>query len=120
MNLILLVLFGAAGAFRAVHDAIAHGAPRLTARGPWWNNATSWTLKYRNYYGGDKRPRFWGATTVLVFLTDGWHCFAALSWACADAALLIAAWQPYRWYAVGAVVLRRVIFEPLYSFLRKA
>ena len=37
----------------------------------------------------------------------------------ADAAVLLTGWPAYRWYAVGAVVLRRCIFEPLYRFLRK-
>ena len=119
MNLISLALCGAAGLSRAVTDATAHGSERLIALGPWWNNATSWTRKYRDYYGGDKRPRFWGATTVLVAFSDAWHCFNALTWACADAALLVAGWPLYRWVAVGAIVLRRCVFQPLYSALRR-
>ena len=118
MAALLIALLLGAGIGKALADAIAHGSARLTARGPWWNNATSWTRKYKDYYGGDKRPRFLGATTVLVFLTDAWHAFNALTWACADAALLVGAWPVYRWYAVAAVVARRVVFQPLYFFLR--
>ena len=119
MGPLLVVLFVGAGIGKALADAIAHGSTRLSERGPWWNNATSWTRKYKDYYGGDKRPRFFGATTVLVFLTDGWHAFNALTWACADAAFLLAAWTPYKWGAVAAVVVRRCIFQPIYSYLRK-
>lgn len=119
MNALLVALLIGAGIGKALADAIAHGSTRLSERGPWWNNATSWTRKYKDYYGGDKRPRFFRATTVLVFLTDGWHACNALTWACADAALLVGAWPVYRWYAVAAVVARRITFQPLYSFLRK-
>ena len=119
ISLLALLLIGA-GVGKALADAIAHGSPRLSERGPWWNNATSWTRKYKDYYGGDKRPRFVGATTVLVFLTDGWHFFTAVSWACADAAVLVGAWPVYRWYAVFGIVARRIVFEPIYRQLRKS
>lgn len=40
----------------------------------WWNPKISWKHKYKNddYTQG---PAFWGSTTYLVFLTDGWHFF---------------------------------------------
>ena len=119
MAYLLVGLLLLAGAGKAISDSLAHGSARLAALGPWFDNATSWQRKYRDYYGGDKRPRFWGSTTFLVFLTDGWHFFNALSGACTDAALLVGAWPVYRWYAVAAVVARRIVFQPLYSFLRK-
>ena len=119
MEWLLIVLLTLAGASRAVSDALAHGSTRLTALGPWWDNATSWTRKYRDYYGGDKRPRYFGATTFLVAFSDAWHCFNAVTWACADAAFLVAAWPAFHWYAVAAVGLRRVVFQPTYALLRK-
>lgn len=119
MQFLLIALLTLAGVSRAFTDALAHGSARLAARGPWWDNATSWTRKYKDYYAGDKSPRFFGATTFLVFLTDGWHCFNAITWACADAAFLLVAYPVFHWYAVAAVALRRVVFQPLYSFLRK-
>ena len=120
MAWLLVALCGLAGVGKALADAIAHGSARLAARGPWWINATSWTLKYKDYYGGDKRPRFPGATTWLVLLTDSWHFFNAVTWACADAAVLLAGWPMYRWYAVAAIVARRLVFQPIYAFLRKS
>ena len=119
MTLLLVILLTLAGAAKAVADALAHGSEKLRALGPFFDNATSWQRKYRDYYGGDKRPRFFGSTTFLVFLTDGWHFFNALSGACTDAALLVGAWPVYRWYAVAAVVARRIVFVPLYALLRK-
>ena len=116
---LLILLLAGAGVFKAVADALAHGSARLTALGPWWDYATSWQRKYKDYYAGDKRPRFWGSSTVFVGLSDAWHCANLLSWACADAAFLLAAFPAYRWYAVTAVLARRLVFEPLYSWLRK-
>ena len=119
MAYLLIAVLTLAGLGKAVADALAHGSTRLTGLGAWWDNRTSWTLKYKNYYGGDKRPRFFGATTFLVLLTDAWHCFNALTWACVDAAVLVAAWTPYKWWAVADVLARRLVFEPVYSLLRK-
>ena len=120
MTWILLLLGALAGGLRAVHDTLTHSPGALARFGPFWDARTSWVLKYRDYYNDPKTPRFWGSTTLFVAWTDAWHASNALCWACMDAALLVAAWQPYRWVVVGAIVLRRVIFEPLYSYLRKA
>jgi hypothetical protein len=54
-----------------------------------------------------------------VGFSDAWHLSNTLSWAAADAAFLVAAWPGYRWWAVVGVALRRVVFQPLYSWLRK-
>ena len=120
MSAALLVLCALAGGFRAVHDCLTHEPGALARWGPFWDARTSWRRKYRDYYNDPKTERFWGSTTVFVFATDAWHLFNALSWACMDAAVLVAAWQPYRWYAVAGIVLRRVVFEPLYRHLRKS
>jgi hypothetical protein len=40
-----------------------------------WNPKLSW----RNKWGKNlSTPKFWGSTTFLVFLTDGWHLFQFL------------------------------------------
>lgn len=38
-----------------------------------WDNKISWKNKYKNYDAGDKRPAFFGSTTFLVAVTDGYH-----------------------------------------------
>ncbi|MGI4884295.1 MAG: hypothetical protein ACRYFR_04980 [Janthinobacterium lividum] len=115
---LLIALLALAGALRAVHDTGTHAPAKLAKWGPYWDALESWKLKYRNY-DVTKGPRFWGSTTVFVALTDGWHLTNLLSWGCADAALLLAAWPAYRWGAVAAVGARRLVFQPLYSWLRK-
>ena len=119
MTWILLLLGGLAGAFRAVHDCLTFSPGALARFGPFWDARTSWLRKYKDYYNDPTTPRFWGSTTVFVAVTDMWHLSNMLAWACLDAALLVAGWQPYRWVVVGAVVLRRCIFQPLFSLLRK-
>ena len=119
MGPLLVALCALAGGLRAVHDCLTHSPSALARWGPFWDASTSWTRKYADYYNDPVTPRFWGSTTVFVALSDAWHLSNALSWACIDAALLIAGWQPYRWYVIAAVVARRIIFEPLYKFLRK-
>jgi len=112
-----VLLCAASGAARAVHDALSHSPGCLTRYGAWWDNATSWKLKYKNA-DPTAGPAFPGATTVLVFITDAWHFFNFLAWGFADAAFLLAGWPSLHWWAVAAVLARRAVFEPLYSHLR--
>ncbi len=116
-GLVLLALLAAAG--KAVADAQAHGSPRLLAWRPRWAGPEAWRLKYK---GGEPSagPAFPLATTLLVFLTDLWHCANFFTWLAADAAVLLLAWAgAWRWWAVAYVVARRVAFQPLYSWLRR-
>ncbi len=115
---LLLLLCAAAGVLRALHDTGTHAPEKLAKYGPFWDARESWRLKYR---GGNAAlgPRFPGSTTWAVALTDGWHLTNLLSWGCVDAALVLALWPTYQWWALAPVVVRRVVFEPVYSWLRK-
>lgn len=117
MAALYVALFLLAGLGKAVADATAHGSSRLSKLSPWFT-AESWRLKYRN---GDhaQGPRFFGSTTVFVAVTDGWHFANAVTGVCLDAAWLLATWPTLHWYAVAAVLARRVAFQPAYAFLRK-
>jgi hypothetical protein len=133
MAWLLIGLLAVAGAFRAVHDTLTHSPDNNRLRDwartrpfrikgfCWWlfiDTQASWNNKYKN---GDPKqgPAFWGSTTVFVAFTDLWHLSNLLSWAAADAAFLLAAFPAYRWWAVSAVAARRIVFQPLYSWLRK-
>jgi hypothetical protein len=108
-----------AGLGKAVADAQAHGSPRLLAWFPRWAALDSWRNKYKQR-DPTLGPIFLGSTTVLVALTDTWHAANALTWLATDAALLLVSWGgPWRWWVVGGIVARRVVFEPVYRFLRK-
>jgi hypothetical protein len=115
---LLIALWGLAGAFRAVHDTLTHSPGALAGWGSFWNATTSWQRKYKNH-DSTQGPAFLGSTTVFVALTDAWHLSNLLAWLCVDAGLLLVAWPALHWWAVAAVVVRRVVFQPLYSLLRK-
>lgn len=117
MAWLLCLLLATAGAAKAAADASAHGSPRLLRWFPRWAGPVSWRNKYRRG-DPDQGPRFPGSTSVFVFASDLWHFFTFLTWACADAAFLLAAWPVYRWWAVGAALLRRCVFVPVYQWLR--
>ena len=119
MGALLVALLALAGVGRAFSDAQAHGSTRLTAWFPRWAGPHSWANKYRN---GDpaQGPAFWGSTTLFVLATDCWHLMNAVTGAALDAAVLVAGWPVYRWYAVAAIVARRLVFQPIYAFLRKS
>ena len=113
------VLLALAGIGKAVADAQAHGSPRLVRWFPRWAGLLAWRNKYK---GGSPMagPRFWLATTLLVALTDLWHLTNLLTWLCVDAALLLLSWpSPGRWWVVAGIAARRLVFQPLYSWLRK-
>lgn len=42
----------------------------------YWNPDVSWKNKYK--YGEIGVPKFWGSTTIFVWLTDAWHLFDML------------------------------------------
>lgn len=113
----LCLLAAGAGVGKAVADAAAHGSPKLVRWFPKWAGPDSWRYKYKQ---NDPAlgPAFPGSTTVFVFLTDCWHAANAFTWLCADAGLVLAAGGS--WWALGAVVARRAVFQPAYSFLRKS
>jgi len=115
---IFCLLLAGAGLGKAVADATAHGSPRLTRWFPSGVGPDAWRGKYRNNDPA-QGPRFFLSTTALVFATDVWHFANFVTWACADAAFLLAAWTPYKWGAVAAVIVRRCIFQPVYGWLRK-
>lgn len=119
---LLVVLLIGTGVGKAVADAQAHGSGRLTAWFPKWAGPDAWRNKYRNYYLDTKTPAFWGSKTVFVFATDIWHFANLVTWACWAAAVLLSCWlgRSAFWYAVAGLVAGKLLFEPLYKFLRKS
>lgn len=57
---------------KALMDLSAEG--NLDGWGDWFDKDKSWRNKYKN---GDPKQgeKFFGSTTFLVWLTDGWHLF---------------------------------------------
>lgn len=85
--IILLVFF--AGVANGITDTLQFHYERSFAR-KWnpqfWDPALSWKNKYLKDKAGNLlkplEPRFFGSTTFLVFITDAWHLFKFLHYAC--------------------------------------
>lgn len=83
-------------------------------RQQFWNPRISWKNKYK---ADGKTPRFPGATTWLVFLTDGWHL--AKTFLTAGLALMPAIWIKYAydlnwWWFAGLWVVCRALFGAVF------
>lgn len=75
MTTLIFVLLAAI--FAAAMDKVQHHYPKsIFSKWTWLkpefaDPKISWLNKYKD--GVDSGPKFWGSTTVLVFLTDLWH-----------------------------------------------
>ncbi|OGX80854.1 hypothetical protein BEN47_06240 [Hymenobacter lapidarius] len=105
---------------KAIADADQHGSPRLLAWFPRWSGPHSWLYKYKDQTAASG-PRFAGSTTVFVFLSDLWHAANFAAWLCWAGTALLACWlgRPALWWLVAGLVLGKLLFEPLYAYLRK-
>ena len=78
LSIFMLVL---AGISKAVKDRIMTGwtgskFEKLGLDRKWWDNQISWRNKWKIKNGiVSREERFPLSSTVLVFLTDAWHCF---------------------------------------------
>jgi hypothetical protein len=74
--MIALVLFYLSGMCEGVMDTLSFHFARFQkkhkkASDKFWNPEFSWLNKYDSVF----KPKYFGATTFLVFTTDGWHLF---------------------------------------------
>lgn len=136
--LALAILLALAGACNAVQDTLAHHYstsifPQAGQPGrQFWNPAISWQHKYKAW-PTDQRPRFPGATTWAVALTDGWHLFKSLYHLFLRLAILLPlalwlrpAWRPWprHWRALAALAayaalvgIQGAAFQLLYNHI---
>lgn len=67
-----------------------------------WYPALSWVNKYKNK--DDRSPRFFGSTTIFVFITDAFHLFQFVFLNSFTLAFAIN-WKNYPWY-VSFLILK--------------
>lgn len=122
IGLICLALIFTAGMLNGVMDTLQFHYPQsvfpkgeetFLGQGEiYWNPAISWRNKYKDY-PMDKRPKFIGATTFLVSLTDAWHLLKTLMLACYHLAILLPIVHWYklpRWLLLAAVLPLNLFF----------
>lgn len=83
----------------------------------WWDKSTGWRNKYK-LGKVENGPAFPGSTTVLVFLTDGWHLFQFLFLSCIEMAIAIQ-FDQWWWYFIGIKIILSGSFELIYSQIKK-
>ncbi len=94
MQVIFLMI--AAGIFKAIQDTILfHFTISILPKHDFFNQNMSWKFKYKN---GDftQGERFFGSTTFLVFLTDGFHLA--------------------QFFFLNTMILAIVLYEPLINW----
>lgn len=90
-----LLLF-LAGAANGVMDALQfhYAQTPFDPDDQFWNPKISWENKWAKDQQGELqrplRPRFFGASTFLVFLTDAWHLFQMIMFTAFHAAVIVA------------------------------
>ena len=93
-----MVFLSLAGFFNGATDSLQFHYSSSFARNwnpDYWNPAKSWRRKYKNS-DPKQGAAFFGSTTVLVFLTDGWHLVKFLQMACFRLAVVLL--LPFVWY----------------------
>jgi len=77
--IISIILVGIAGYCEAIMDKLLfhynNSSFKFKPNQHFWNPAISWVNKYKQDL---KTPRFFGSTTLFVFMTDAWHFFKFL------------------------------------------
>ena len=119
-TLIAFVLIAFAGIAKAFQDGCKNNL--FPKQWTWMNERTGWRNKYKweKPTSGEIEfmvgPAFPGATTFLVWITDGWHFFQMLFlWSFAYGNYLL----ELRWYWVIITgIAMRVIFEVTYTIIK--
>ena len=88
--LYIFILMACAGFFNACMDTIKdHYSKSIFTKWPGYFGPLAWKNKYKDY-DFTKGPRFFLSTTLLIWLTSGWHLFKLLMLACFFVSLVLA------------------------------
>ena len=112
-----IALIAVSAICKAVQDTLAHHySTSIFAKwnGDFWNPETSWQNKYQNGIPAHG-PRFFGSTTFLVALTDGWHLAGLFRHASILAAVML--YEPFFgwWDYPGLYLIFTGVFSVFYS-----
>jgi hypothetical protein len=113
----ILILVSAV--FEAVMDFLQF---KYTGRSQFWNPELSWMNKW-DYSTIPRKERFPLSSTVLVFLTDGWHLMKWCRNRCLDVAMFLVAigltdfWMAF-WITITIRSAYGIIFEFVFRKLK--
>jgi hypothetical protein len=115
LSIILLIL---AGISKAVKDRIMTGwsTSKFKQWGfnrEWWDNQISWRNKWKtDGVWVSQKEKFPLSSTVLVFITDAWHCSDLIFILSFAVGVWLAPMNP-----VWSIVIVLGVFQAVYSFL---
>ncbi len=107
----------------AVMDTLAHHYSESMFRSwnrNFWHPDVSANNKYKDKIK-ERGPAFFGSTTFLVMLTDGWHLMQFVfhsSWQAAIAVAMVDGWMILT-YWVGIKIIFSGLFELNYGYILK-
>jgi len=114
-----IILFLLSAVFEAVMDFLQF---RYTKRNQFWNPQLSWMNKW-DFSTVPRKERFPLSSTVLVFLTDGWHLMKWLRNRCLDGVMFVLTFELAGWWlaliiTIAIRTLYGVIFEFIFTKIR--
>jgi len=110
---LLLLISGISKAICDVSASSFYNSKLNYLNGHYWSKSMSWRYKWKNespIYG----ERFWGSSTVFVFLTDAWHLFDVIRDLTLIAACLLIG---NVYYLLIIYAVRQIFFELTYRWL---
>jgi len=114
-----IILFLLSAGFEAAMDFLQF---RYIKRNYFWNPQLSWMNKW-DYSRVPRREKFPLSSTVLVFLTDGWHLMKWCRNRCIDGMIFIVTlntfdvWDAF-WITIAIRSMYGIIFEFLFRKLK--
>jgi hypothetical protein len=119
MMIFAIILLIIAGISKAVKDRIMTGwsTSKFKKWGfnrEWWDNQISWRNKWKIENGiVSQKEKFPLSSTVLVFVTDAWHCFDLIFMLSLSIGMWLSPINP-----IWSIVLVLATFQTVYSLLK--
>jgi hypothetical protein len=119
MMIFAIILLIIAGISKAVKDRIMTGwsTSKFKKWGfnrEWWDNQISWRNKWKLQNGiVSQKEKFPLSSTVLVFVTDAWHCFDLIFMLSLSIGIWLSPINP-----IWSIVLVLATFQTVYSLLK--
>jgi hypothetical protein len=109
-----IILFLLSAVFEAVMDFLQF---RYTKRNQFWNPQLSWMNKW-DFSKVPRKERFPLSSTVLVFLTDGWHLMKWCRNRCLDGVMFVLTFELTGWWlALIITIAIRTLYGVIFEFI---
>ena len=122
MIVVLIILMIVFGISKAMCDLSESGFATSKLKGlnpQFWDKHKSWRNKWKGGVAANGE-KFFGSSTFLVWTTDAWHLFNALSYLSLFLSGVLLASMDVKIIFIPLIyILNFIIFESLYRYLKK-